>query len=237
MDMITDNSDFQVHNTSELFGNSGEFSSRDGPSWYVFYFVAGVFLLLGCLGNVLIIVFFACKQHKFEKPNNNRNKTKSSQDIWFILLAATELVVCLGAIWMGILTFFLKKQSHFNDLSITQVYAYELSLLLMSWTLVGIAIDKYIVIAYPLRRRMTVWHVLIAYAVIIFCICGLAQRVFHEYRKSRINLLTTRLILTLLESGLPLSIMVTLWLLLSRKLRESSCSLSLSSSSKASIPS
>jgi len=201
--------------------------SHEGRLWYGFYVVGIVVVLFGCLGNTLIIIFFACKQHKFEKvSNNNSSKKKSSQDIWFILLATTELITCLNVAAVGILAMIIARFSTSIKYILTQFYLHELSLILMSWTLVGIAVDKYYIIACPLRRRMTVWNILIAYLLTLLCICGLAF--FVVSLNSNISILGTRLLFTFFESILPSFIMVTLWLLLSRKLRESSRSLALS---------
>jgi len=122
--------------------------------WY--FYVSFPLFLLGILGNLLIIIYFT-------KVNTKNLKKMSSHQFLIIMLAFTDLFVCIAApfSWYYSEDFGLRVTSFMCHFRIVSV---RISPMFSVWILVLVSFERYRNISHPFQKRIKKRSFFIVYA-------------------------------------------------------------------------
>ncbi|XP_071962771.1 melatonin receptor type 1B-B-like [Antedon mediterranea] len=104
-----------------------------------------IIMVIGILGNLLVLVVYY----------KNRHRKQSTANYFLCSLALSDLIVCIAVIPIH---FYLEITSIYRVLKDTEcqvsLFIWNQTLLCSSWILVGISIDRYFAIRYPLETKI-----------------------------------------------------------------------------------
>ncbi|XP_070578608.1 galanin receptor 2b-like isoform X2 [Ptychodera flava] len=137
---------FGSNNNNDVTVPSSHFRRPGFVNQYIEMALLSLIMLLGMLGNIL--VFVVCL-----KRGNDQNSTAN---YFLCSLAASDLLVCTVVIPLHI---HLEAVYVYRSVTDTEcqlsIFFWNQSMYCTSWLLVGISVDRYYAIAYPLRPKFT----------------------------------------------------------------------------------
>ena len=112
--------------------------------------IALILTFFGSIGNCLIIYFFAHQRHQNNKKSSL--KTISTYNIWTILLAVTDLIVCLlQVVRFGFPIFGIPNIPNMDE---TLGHGVCVAVSVSCWSICALSYDRYRAIVHPLKPRL-----------------------------------------------------------------------------------
>ncbi|XP_033096616.1 melatonin receptor type 1A-like [Anneissia japonica] len=132
-------------NEVQLHPSSLEFRRPSILNQYIEMSLLSAIMVIGILGNILVLVVYY----------KNRFKKQSTANYFLCSLVVSDLIVCISVIPLHLYLEVTSIYRFIKDIECQiSLFIWNQTLLCSSWILVGISIDRYLAIRYPLETKI-----------------------------------------------------------------------------------